>query len=59
MALMNVIKKACQQVPACATPSLARSLAVAHEGAAREGGAARVSSGIYIPVIPMLIMLTY
>ena len=56
---MNVIKKACQQVPACATPSLARSLAVAHEGAAREGGAAHVSSGIYIPVIPMLIMLTY
>lgn len=25
MALMNVIKKACQQAPACATPSLARS----------------------------------
>lgn len=51
-------KKGLSASPGVRDP-LARSPAVAHEGAAQEGGAPRVSSSIYIPVIPTLIMLTY
>lgn len=59
MALMNVIKRLVSK-PGVRDP-LAHLLYCMKELLRKEacGSAVRVSSSIYIPVIPMLIMLTY